>query len=232
MDVDHPANGSPEHVFTVDSDGRATIYRFADGRVLATGDLGIEPDRWEGTDPDRVAMGSVLGDRLYVLSVDGDRGTLTAYRLDTLARLWSATPVPRGRPEDCAGMLCVGGDAGVAVLNPADGSTRWTDRRWFTATTSVEGLILGVDADETTMALLDPATGRVIRSPGNGVVRGGLLLRSDSRAADRIWISDLVTGDVLGRRDDTTASGCVAAAEYLSCPTNHNTLDVWRLASG
>jgi hypothetical protein len=177
-------------------------------------------------------MGSVLGGRLYVLSAEGDRGTLTAYRLDTLARLCSAAPVPRGRPEDCAGMLCIAGDTGIVVLNPGDGSIRWTDRRWFTATTSVEGLFVGADADETTMALLDPATGRVVRSPGNGVVRGGLLLRSDSRAADRIWITDLVTGDVLGKLDDTAAPGCVVAAEYLSCPTNHDTVDVWRPASG
>jgi hypothetical protein len=138
--------------------------------------------------------------------------------------------VPRGRPEGCAGLLCVAGDAGVAALNPRDGSVRWTDRWWFTATTSVQGLILGVDADETRTALLDPATGWVVRSPGNGVVRGGLLLRSDSRTADRIWVTDLVTGDVLAKLDETASPGCVVAAEYLSCPTRHDTVDVWRPA--
>jgi hypothetical protein len=90
-------------------------------------------------------------------------------------------------------------------------------------------LVLGADAEETTMALLDPATGRVARSPGNGTVRGGLLLRSDSRAADRIWITDLVTGDVLARLDGTIPPGCAVAGAYLSCPTSHNTFDVWRL---
>lgn len=229
VDVDRTATGSLGHVLTVDRGGRATIYRFADGRVLASGALGVEPERWDGADPDRVAMVSVLGGRLYVLSADGDRGTVTAYRLDTLARLWSAGPVPRGRARGCAGMLCVAGDAGVAALNPGNGSIRWTDRRWYTATASVEGLILGADAEETRMALLDPATGRVARSPGNGVVRAGLLLRSDSRAADRMWITDLVTGDVLGRLDGIIAPGCAVAAAYLSCPTSHNTFDVWRL---
>jgi hypothetical protein len=63
-------------------------------------------------------------------------------------------------------------------------------------------------------------------------VRGGLLLRSDSRAAGRIWITDLVTGDVLAKLDDTTPAGCVVAAEYLRRSTGHDTVDVWRLVSG
>src|SRR3954452_1464211 len=110
-------------IVAVDPDGTVTVLRFADGALLARGELGPPFERdAEG----RVASGfpnvDLVGDRLYVSRRSGARSSLAAFSLQPVVRLWQRAGGPVGTVADCGVVLCVAGAGSVSGVDPAGGA--------------------------------------------------------------------------------------------------------------
>jgi putative pyrroloquinoline-quinone binding quinoprotein len=216
-------------LITIDSTGRATVYRLADGRRLGGAGLGGGELVWDSSDYDNFAAADVLGDRLYVRGNTGGKAFLAAYDTASLRRMWRvAVPAP-GEPTPCGTLICVTGDDGLTVRDAADGRVRWAASAWSQAMPGAGGRLLVADADDTRAALVDAPTGRVVRALPGSVVRGDLELRADRDRPGRTWVIDLTSGSVLDPVDDVTAAGCRATGAYLACPTEEGATKVWRV---
>jgi outer membrane protein assembly factor BamB len=196
----------------------ATVYAAADGRVLLRGrDLGIDPKLWGVLQPEPFTAVAVVGDRLIVYGPDA----VSAFRVADLAPLWR-TPVKSPLAvSGCGGALCAGGADGLTVLDPETGAIRWSDPRWRTL--DANGIVAGAEGRS---ARVDPATGRIRRDLGPGAVVGDLMLRS---GADRIWVTDLADGSVLGTLPPVLPSSCSAAGAYLACSSAGRATTVWQI---
>jgi hypothetical protein len=238
LDAGDPAFGAPTRIVTVNRRGLATIYDFADGKALATADLGAVPKPNDDGRTD-TAQFTAVGDRLYLARRDGGAVSLTAYRLADLRRLWRSTSVPIGRLTWCGSVLCVTTATGMTVLDSADGSVRWSDTRWLLGyDTRVAGIpgpsrLAVTDGPQNPQrALLDPASGRVLSLLGRSIFAGGTLLRSDGRQAGRTWVQVPGPGNsfrTVGRLDTVAPARCVAVAGYLACPTSTGSTTVWQI---
>jgi outer membrane protein assembly factor BamB len=238
LDAGDPAFGAPTRIVTVNNLGRAAVYDFTDGKVLATADLGAEPRQNDDGRTD-TAQFTALGDRLYLVRRDSGAESLTAYRLADLQRLWRSTSVPVGRPSWCGSVLCVTTAEGMTVLDGADGSVRWSGKRWLlgfdTRAVGIPGpsrLIVIDSLRDPQRALLDPASGRVLSLLGQSIFVGGTLLRSDVQKVGRTWVQVPGPGNsfrTVGRLETVAPARCVAVAGYLACQTSTGSTTVWQI---
>jgi outer membrane protein assembly factor BamB len=230
--------GRADRIVTVGAGGGVLTLDYATGRMLAEGSLGgpLRPAE------DRDALGvraQTVGDDLLVVHRRDAAGTsLTAYAPAPFRRLWR-TGGSAGFVHDCGPVLCAGwGDppTGSPVtgprlsgLDPADGSVRWANG-WYTAVRYDDRTLLAVDRTaEPVMALLDPATGRTLRSLGRVAPVGDLLLYPDSRADGRTWVYPPGATVPAGAVDVAAPFGCVARDRYLACPSTAGPTRVWRV---
>jgi hypothetical protein len=223
------ADDTSRYLVAVEGSGRVTTYRFADGKALATERFAVPPELWGTDDPGFNAYLRIDGDLLYAYGENDSVPFLSAYRVDTLHRVWTAAGIRHADPHDCAGVLCVGADNDLTVLDRRDGSVRWTRRQWQAAATPVGGLIFVADPGTARAALVDPADGRVVRALGAGVATGGLMLRTDSGRPGRLWVIDLRTGHAFGDIARAMPGSCTTALGYLACRLVDDSMTVWRV---
>ena len=234
----------PDELFTaagsarivlVDPAGAVIVLRFADGSVLARGSLGV---RFAPAVDQSVPAGfvnvSLVGDRLFVARSNQGRASLAAYSLAPVARLWQVENAPIGTVVDCGSLLCVAGTRSVAAVDPADGAVRWTQREYGIAFRFDARSVFAYDHQgDPETALLDTATGRVLRRLGHSRQLGQVVLRADPAAPGRTWVSapERGTGVVrtLGALDGVASFRCVATDRYLICPTTAGATGVWRV---
>ena len=227
--------GGSARIVLVDPGGVVTVLRFTDGAVLARGSLGV---RFAPSDDPSAPAGFVnvglVGDRLFVSRGNVGRQSLAAYSVVPVARLWQVDNAPIGTVVDCGGILCLAGARSLTAVDPATGAVRWTQPSY--------GIAFGYDArsvfaydnqENPEAALLDVATGRVLRGLGRSRQLGRVVLRADPAGHGRTWVSapDRGTGVVrtLGSLDGVASFRCVAADGYLVCPTTAGATAVWRI---
>ncbi|MCM4081643.1 outer membrane protein assembly factor BamB family protein [Paractinoplanes hotanensis] len=203
-------NYSADEAYAVilDEAGGATVVDAANGAELTPRrDLGL---------PNPAAR--LVGDRLIVFG----GSYLAAFSRDGLSREWiTATNSPYGVTPCGPGLLCAFGSAGLTVIDPADGSVRWTSPTWHGMGES------GVLFEESgRSAVVDLATGRVERELGRSGPVGGLLLVTEPGRTSVIGLAD---GRVRGVLPLVLPSACVAAGPYLGCEKSDVTFTVWRL---
>jgi outer membrane protein assembly factor BamB len=224
--------GTSSRIVAVGSTGRVTVLSYADGSVLGDGDLRLsfEPKFDRSVVANSVAV-SVVGDRLYLSRRQDGRTSLTAYAVQSLTRLWRSEGGPIGTVTDCGPVLCVADTRFVSAVDPAGGGVRWRQPAWGIAYRYDADRLFAYDNQEDAeAALLDAATGRVLRPLGHSRQLGDLILRSDGI---RTWVSvpDEATGDLrtAGSMRQVAWFRCQSGDGYLVCPTLTGETGVWRV---
>ncbi|GIE84768.1 outer membrane protein assembly factor BamB family protein [Actinoplanes regularis] len=195
------------YLLTLDGGGNVQVRSALDGRPLAR-------RRLDDESIDLRTSIRLVGDRVYVFGT----ATVTAFHLPGLTPAWPA-PGSVLMPSDattCGDLVCVVGRRGISALDPVTGTTRWSspDRMFYAG-----AVVRALDGRNV---LLDPATGRVVRRLGRGMVAGGLMLRQDGDTGTQV--TDLRTGQVYGSLPGVLPFGCVAAGEYLACSRHGGTV--------
>ncbi|WP_250030351.1 PQQ-like beta-propeller repeat protein [Paractinoplanes maris] len=200
--------GDGAYVAILDGRGGASVVSAADGHeVTARRDLGLS----------RVA-GQLLGDQLIVFGAD----FIAGFRRDGLRREWLTRGIASYQVSRCGdGLLCAVGVDGLTVLDPADGSVRWTGPNWRVVR---PGGVVGEESDR--WAQVDLATGRVLRELGPAAPIGGLRL---SPEPGRTTVIGLADGRVRGTLPLVLPDACGAAGPYLGCETPDVNYVVWRM---
>jgi outer membrane protein assembly factor BamB len=225
--------GGSSRIVAVGSSGEVVVLRYADGAVLARGDLGSGPERGavRPAIANAVAI-SVVGERLYLSRRLRGQTTLTAYSVESLARLWRAEGGPVGTVTDCGPVLCVTDTRWVSAVDPAGGAVRWAQPAWGIAYRYDAGLLFAYDNQEKTgAALLDAASGRVVRPLGASRQTGELILRAEGRRTLVLVPDEGAPGGLrtAGVMHDAAWSRCAAGAGYLLCPTITGDTALWRV---
>jgi len=224
--------GSPR-IVTVGPTGRVVVISYADGRVLSEGELGPsgEPGHSRNVLADSTAV-SVVGDRLYLARRSNGHTSMTAYSVHPLTELWRvADGAPLGTVTDCGPVLCVADARWVSAMDPAGGGLRWSQPAWGIAYRYDATRLFAYDnQEEADAALLDAATGRVVRRLGPSRQVGDLVLRADGA---RTWVSvpDPAVGVLrtAGALTDVAYLHCRSAGSYLACPTFSGQIRLWRV---
>ncbi|MDO3700451.1 PQQ-binding-like beta-propeller repeat protein [Micromonospora sp. C28SCA-DRY-2] len=249
-----PATGAPGWAVPVAAEGFAA-YRYAGGGVDLV--AAVSPaGRVELYDPrtgarlgaaDLPRIGhaghrylELVGD---VLLVGDGTGGIAGYDVPSLRRRWTLPPDPQtGWASPCGPAVCLHQpDAGVRVVDPETGRTRWADPRWSHLAPVGDRLLAESgrpdDREDRPLAVLDPATGRVLGELGRwqalwewpaGQPRYGLRRLADGRMllaeldlpAARTRVLTVLPG---------WARRCGAQSGTLVCQAPGNTLRIWRL---
>lgn len=240
VDTDSSAVGPATRILVVGADGRASVLGFTDGAELDTADLGVQLLPFENDGRSDHADVTAVGDRVYVARRLRGETSLASYAIDGLRMLWRVGGRPVGQLTGCGEFVCVTGEQALTVIDQRDGSVRWADPRWrFGLPYPVpQGrpdrpriLALGRQ-DDREAALVDAASGRMLQPLGHSRYVGRLMLRSDTRVPDRIWVSAPGPGgdlQLVGAVDDAGPYGCSAEGRYLACPTSGGVTAVWRV---
>lgn len=213
----------PDRLVTATGEGRLQVRRFTDGEVLGESVIpGLTTSDEQGfshlfsTGPD-----------LYVIRMDRDQQTVTAYDPATLRPRWERTgPLSIGA-FDCGALLCVGtAENEVDALDPATGAVRWHSAGWDYARAVGDGTLIVESHDNGRHALVDEATGRMLADFGPGTAaldtesRQMLSLGlTTSATAPLMKVQELdASGNVVLRGAvPLAAHGCQLAAGRLAC---------------
>jgi outer membrane protein assembly factor BamB len=225
--------GRSSMIVAVGATGSVVVLSYADGAVLAGGDLGLsfDPQLDRSLIADSAAV-SVVGDRLYLSRRQRGRVSLTAYSVRPLAPLWRSEGGPTGRVSDCGPVLCVADTRWVTAVDPEGGRVRWEQPSWGVAYRYDRTRLFAYDNQEDTRAaLLDAATGRVLHQLGQSRRLGDLILRTTGRRTF-VSVPDPATGDlrIAGVMDDAAWFRCQSGGDYLVCPTLRGETGVWHVA--
>jgi hypothetical protein len=224
----------PTRVIAADRAGHTTVLSYADGRVLAEGDLDVDLsvqfDSSAGVD---YAGVSLVGGTLYVSSRTKGVTALAAWTLDTMTRRWQTTGGPAGSALDCGTVVCMIEDDGVSAIAPATGRTLWRLSGYgLTYRYDDRSLVAYGPGDVPQAVLLDPATGRIRQRLGGAVNLDGVVLRGDTVRLGRTWV-EVPEPDgglhVVGGMDTAAPYGCDRTGAYLACPTTAGPTQVWKL---
>jgi len=225
-------DGGSSMIVAVGATGSVVVLSYADGTVLAGGDLGLSLERAaDHTVPANFVSVSVVGDRLYLSRRVRGRASLTAYSVRPLARLWRSEGAPTGRVTDCGPVLCVADTRWVTAVDPNGGTVRWEQPAWGVAYRYDDTRLFAYDNQEDAQAaLLDATTGRVLHPLGQSRQLGNLILRTDGPRTF-VTVPDQATGDlrVAGAIPDAAWSRCQPGTNYLICPTLRGETTVWRV---
>jgi putative pyrroloquinoline-quinone binding quinoprotein len=223
--------GAPRIVVATPA-GSVTVLRFADGAVLARGDLA--PDVAREVPPDEmtnVLTVSMLGERIYLSRNLYGLRTLTAHATTSLAELWQAVDQPAGAVTDCGPVLCMSDGLGITALDPDDGAVRWTLPVWQHAfRLDRRHLVALGEPDAAQAVLLDAATGRELRALGRSGPVGDLLVRTEGNLA-LVSTAGREPGSLrtLGVLADVVWNRCESRDGYLACLTTNGDTAVWRV---
>ncbi|WP_433301272.1 PQQ-binding-like beta-propeller repeat protein [Actinoplanes sp. CA-030573] len=224
--------GRSSWIVAVGSTGQVVVLSYADGSVLAEGDLGLslEP-RADRQALANFASVSVVGDRLYLSRRLSGQTSLTAYSLRPLRPVWRAVGGPTGTISDCGPVLCVADTRWVSAVDPAGGAVRWQQPAWGIAYRFDARRLFAYDNQEDAeAALLDAGTGRVVHPLGHSRQLGPLVLRTEG---NRSWVlmPDPATGDLrtAGSMEQVAWFRCEAAEGYLVCPLLSGEFRVWQI---
>ena len=220
-------------VVVVGSGGDVTVLRYSDGAVLGRGDMGLGAE--PGTDRSILANSvvlSVVGERIYLSRRLRGKTTLTAFSVPPLTRLWEADGGPLGLVNDCGRVICVADTRFVTGVDAADGAVRWTQPAWSSAFRYDADRLFAYDNQEDTgAALLDAATGRVLRDLGHSRNLGGLVLRTEGRQTF-VSVPEPGTANLrtVGVMRDVAWFRCAGQGGYLVCPTLAGETSLWRVS--
>jgi outer membrane protein assembly factor BamB len=219
-------------IVAVGSTGEAVVLDYADGTVLARGQLGpgFAPSADQSVLANFVEV-SVLGDRLYVSRRLRGRSSLTAYAVRQMTRLWQAEGGPIGMVTDCGRVLCVADTRWVNAVDPADGRVLWDAPAWGIAYRYDDRRLFAYDNHgETEAALIDEGSGRVLRELGHSRQVGDLIMRTEGRDT-WVFVPDRATGGLRmsGVVRDAAWFRCAAHGDYLMCPTFRGETGLWRV---
>ena len=160
-------DGAPPRIVVADRAGNATALRHSDGAVLAEQDLAWSRAELEhGID----TYLYIVGDLVIVHRNDPASGSITAYRADTLERLWARDTQPYPTTQSCGPVICLSETGRMLGLDPGTGVVRWTVAAGTGAQPiSPDRLLISADSgDPPEQFLIDPATGERIGSPVRG----------------------------------------------------------------
>jgi hypothetical protein len=241
-----PDPGRPDLLITVTARGDAKVIRMADGTTVAAARIDYqEPSQNQEDFIDLFADGR----NVYVRRANGKGESLTAYRLDTLARAWQVPGTARVNAYACGPVVCAVQPDGVEAFDPVGGALRWRVPTAQDAWPAAPGWILVNAGRSGTYALVEAATGRRITDLGPGTVaqsadgRAAFLLRGlppvriPATRTSRVRIIpartavsriDLRTGavQIRGLIDPVSDYGCSATVDRLACPTTTDRLVV------
>lgn len=206
--------------------------------VLAGGGLNGTSGRQQI--PDQV---NVVGDRVLVLRSAGQGGsTLTAFDLATFTRQWTLTGGFVGYPNACGPLICLAGvNGGLTAVDLAAGTVTWHTGGWQSGQMiDADHLLAHGSQGGATMGVLDVRTGRVVvrmsgwtpvPDPAVGLSR--LVVRPDTRQDDSSWFAMIDPRHgapaPLGELPGLLWQYCQSTGDLLTCPTVHDTVQVWRL---
>ena len=215
-----PDSDHPLAIATATTDGRLSVYGYADGKLRASSRV-----PWETKT--RSATLIPAGRDLAVIRDDPSRDSITTvYSADDLKPLWTS-----GYVTSCGDLLCSIGRDGVAGRDPATGRAVWTAPRARTMfPVTDDRILLGADLDGTSLQLTDSHTGR----PLGGVVTGSqafttdpsgdlLFVRPSLEPPGQLVVTRLGLAD--GAQTSLGLAGpsgersfCIANPGYLACP--------------
>jgi hypothetical protein len=240
----------PGRLLLSDPSGSALLLDEATGAVLARGELGSlggnpllfsgpaggPPDPFAGRLGLLILRGEVLVHHVTgATGRPGATGSLTAFELPTLSRMWSVAGGLTGDPVGCAPLICLSGIDGTVALDPGTGAVRWSTSRWRAGAELPGGRVLAASQDAPARtAVLDSVSGRVtVEFPGawRVLATGGLLLSEvDSH---RAILAVLSVGDpgprVIGQLSDVDSRTCQPGPSGLACGDGQ--LRVWLSAT-
>ena len=232
FDIDDQYGRPPTRLITVGAGGHAVVPRYADGLVLAEGDLQVEiPMQLDNAFGADYAAISTAGDTMYVSRRESGATTLTAWSIGSLTRRWQVAGGPAGFVVDCGSVLCLADNGLVSALDPADGRVLWQREQLAFAYAFDDRSLLAYDQSPDPRAmLLEPGTGAVLLHLGSVVDLRGVLLRADLVRLGRTWVQ-VPGGDgglhVVGELDTAAPFGCESQGSYLACPTTAGPTQVW-----
>ncbi|MDG4785855.1 PQQ-binding-like beta-propeller repeat protein [Micromonospora sp. WMMD1102] len=168
-----------------------------------------------------------------------DESTVTGYQLPELDRRWSMRTDPEmGRgPVACGADLCsLYPQQGIRVWDPRTGATRWSDGRWTRLWTIGDALVAAQGSGPSgTLAVLDPATGRVLAdlgALGHLTPRGSQLDGVRYGADRRAWVLEFDPATWRARPLavlSEVSGDCRLSATVLHCRRVDASIGVWRL---
>ncbi|MBO0870053.1 MAG: PQQ-binding-like beta-propeller repeat protein, partial [Micromonosporaceae bacterium] len=250
-----PAPGAPDlarpgRVLLTEPSGSAVLLDEATGTAIAGGELGSlggnpllfsgpaggPPDPFAGRLGLLILRGEVLVHHITGrASSPGVTGTLTAFELATLGRMWSVVGPFSGDPVGCAPLVCLSGINGTVAVDPGTGAVRWSAPQWRAGSELPDGRVLAASRSAPARtALLDPATGRVTTEfPGawQALATGtsSRVLLVSEVDAHRSAVAVLDTGApgprVIDQLPDVEGRTCQAAGPALACEDGQ--LRVW-----
>jgi hypothetical protein len=223
------STGSPR-IAWMSPAGVVTVFGYADGAVLARGELGLNsPAAGDSARPDAVAV-SIAGERIYASRRVRGRTAVTAYAVPSMRRVWQLDDAPEGDFRDCGEVLCIVGVQGVTVVDPASGAVRWRKPGWSDVRRfDRETLIATDDQANPQAALLDAPSGREVRRLGQSLLAGDLLLRTEG-SQTLVSVPEGGSGGLrtVGSLTDLASLRCAALDGCLACPTFDGSTRVWR----
>ncbi|HWS35301.1 MAG TPA: PQQ-binding-like beta-propeller repeat protein [Actinoplanes sp.] len=220
----------PARVVIATASGEVTLLDYATGTPLLVRRLPWSATEAETGDGSSVTTSDGL---LMVTRTRGIAHTITAYRIGTLERLWSANAPTYLWAQGCGPVVCLTSDDGTIVaVDPDTGARRWS-RSGFPMTGLVPGdvslLVMTNDQDPRPM-LIDAATGEPRGPASHGWVAYGdraagfaVLIESTVTAGARSGVIrfDLTTGrsTPLGTVELIGNNRCTGSGGLLLCQT-------------
>jgi len=215
----------PDRFITATDTGDVEVRRFSDGSVVTAGKL-----PWRASAQGNGGYSQLFSshDKLFVITEDAGRQTVTGYHPDSLRSLWTLETGTLNGFFDCGALLCVStGPGGVAALDPATGQVAWRSEGWEYARQTGDGrLITEPHQSGGWHGVIDTATGRKIVQfelgttyvdPVTGTV---LTMTASSTTLGSATLTQLTDSDeivVRGSVGSNTDAGCVLVADRLAC---------------
>jgi outer membrane protein assembly factor BamB len=224
----------PDRLITATDTGDVEVRRLGDGSIVKAGKL-----PWRTSADGNGGYTQILSsqDKLFVITEDAGRQTVTGYDPDTLRSLWTFRTSTFNGFFDCGALLCVSdGPREVNARDPATGRVVWTSDGWDYARPTGDGrLVTDLHEGGGWRGLLDASTGRKIVEfdPGHTYVdqiTGTVLtVGTTSTTPGGATITQLTGTDevvVRGSLGSITDNGCQLAADRLACSIGGGLLSV------
>ncbi|HWS34822.1 MAG TPA: PQQ-binding-like beta-propeller repeat protein, partial [Actinoplanes sp.] len=221
------ATATEQHVQVLYDDGTAVAYGRDRGEVVRTvEDLPIREPNTSGVGTGSgPGSGGVIAEGLPIFSATDDLAIvfgpeeITALRLPTLERRWTAEVTAPVGVNRCGTRVCVISDGGVTAFDQDTGEQLWTSAEWTTWSGTLAG------SPDGRIARVDPNTGRVLESRGRGRLAGTVVIRADSR---QTAVIDQATGRLRAIVPAPLPS-CRGVEDLIACQGASGFVTVWRI---
>ncbi|KHD77107.1 hypothetical protein MB27_13475 [Actinoplanes utahensis] len=220
-------HGAPFRLVAVTPAGDVTVLNYADGAPVVTGRIPWLSGAAAGDGGSSLSTAPGL---LLVNRTEKGSGSVTAYRIDTLDRLWHRDGDQHLSSHECGPVVCLVNIDSFQALDPLTGALRWAGSGYPSTFGTSDGDVLMTSAagDDTETMVRDAATGRqrgsAIRGwPAFSTVDAGHVLflhnSPPNPAPAAVRRLDLATGGVtlLGDLPLVGSGRCTSAGRYLAC---------------